>query len=75
MSNCNVCQSPYYCATPYEPSEPCLCGIGVSGESPWQYDGWRGVVNQLRYRFLRRLEKIMHPVLESLYDNGYWDLR
>ena len=50
---CSICEEMYYPQTTLEPSEPCLCGQMAWG-TPWQWDGFNGIMNWLRYWIARK---------------------
>jgi hypothetical protein len=67
---CVICGSDYWRGY-YGPSEDCICRENAGWcDTPWQHDGWRGVVNWARYRVLFGL-----VWLAARLDGAYWSLR
>lgn len=53
MPVCSICGTEYWRESEYDPADPCVCGETVHpGDSAWDYDGWNGVRNWLRYRVI-----------------------
>ncbi len=46
---CTICNEEYVNQSELDPAEPCLCGQ-MAWDTPWQWDGFRGLKNRIRYR-------------------------
>lgn len=69
---CRICSTEHYPQSYYEPEEPCICGHGVKGESPWQYAGFRGVLAWFKYSVLTKwFDRITGKWANWLYKE--WD--
>lgn len=65
---CSICNTQHYSQTYTEPEERCLCGEGVTGDSPWQYAGWKGLWVWFRMsKLLKWTEAAMTPIYKWLY--------
>ena len=68
MPMCRICGLQHYPQSYEGPEDPCICGHGIRGESPWQYAKIRGVLARGKYYYLRNLlEFFQRRTLEPLW--------